>query len=293
MQFANADDRLRRRSPRPHTMVAPQPAAIASAISDPELCGSQEPSTSPALVSGGTVTRGGDGRFVSPGNGSLLSVSRHWEKNRRYRVKLRNQQDRYFRGYVRVFFISGERRDFVPFSSRSGPFVRVFERLFHAKFILGRNDRSIMLQTIYRNDGFLGRPIEVARISLKDVGDPNSSGSRVKVYRFRKLSSLTREATEMKPLIDWLQEMGNEGALRIPWEDALKICAEAMRSHYCVLGPEVGYIEFPSESPSRGSSTAGERLPRIMNDTTSPPECEGTSPTTPTPVDEISNCNAI
>lgn len=231
----------------------------AAATSDASLSNSPQPDLMPTEPQDDISKRGLDGRYVPSGNGSDLTVARQWEKNKRYRVKLRNQQDGFFRGYVRVFFISGDRRDFVPFSCRSGPFVSVFERIIKPKFVVGRNDRSVMLQGTYRNDGILGLPTELTRISVKDPGAADGRSSRIKVYRFRRLPALTREASEIRPLITWLQEVENHGALSIPWKDALKVCVNAIGSYKYVSAQEAGYIGFPvfsrnSGSPSRRST---------------------------------------
>lgn len=190
--------------------------------------------------------RGPDGRFRS-----LLSrpgVSSQWEKNSRYRLKLKAHQEECFSGYVRVFFVRGERRDFVPYSSRSGPFVRVFEAIVKERFRLERNERSAVLRESYLNNGLLGKPIELVRISAKDASCPELRNSRVKVYRYRRLPKLTRHNSEMKPLTEWLRTLDGKSALTMPWKDALAVCSDAIMSYRYISDQQAGYVGFPLRS---------------------------------------------
>lgn len=125
----------------------------------------------------------------------------------------------------------------------------VFEGIFRLKFIMGRNYRSINLQNIYHDNGFLGHPIDLTRMNVRDAANPTGRPSRVKVYRFRRLPAHTRQASEMRPPMDWLQKIGDKGALRMSWRDAFGVFLEAIRSYRYVTDGEARYIGFPPSIP--------------------------------------------
>lgn len=145
-----------------------------------------------------------------------------------------------------------------------------------------------MLQSIYRNYGLLGRPTELAIITVKDAGSSHGRRSRVKVYRFRRLPALPSEASEMIPLIEWLKQIRNQDALRLSWEDAVKVSVEAICSYSYASGRDVGYIGFPSGNsyshPSRASGS-----PIVMDVTASPKVFPDESETERTPIEETHN----
>lgn len=174
-----------------------------------------------------------------------------------------------FEGYVRVFFVVGEKRDFVPSSSRSGPFVLVYEGIMKPVFLFGRYQRSKILRTIYNNTETLERPAEVVRIRTRDAAKPDSSRFRIEVYRYRRLPYLTRQASEMDPLIAWLQSAEKMGALKVSRDDALEICIAAIRNYRYLSDCEAAYIGYPlittnAEDPSSGGQSTMAIVLRVM-----------------------------
>lgn len=194
-----------------------------------------------------------DGRYAPPGllNGG---ISKHREKNRRHRMKRKDLMERLFEGYIRVFFVKGERRDWVPHSSRSGPFVSVFENIFKDPYKLGKNERSAILRQVYLRDGRICPPTEIARVSVKNPSLPDATSSRLKIYRYRRLPSVTREISEMRPLVQWLKKVEEHGALVGTWEEAHQVCLNAIASYKYTSEQEAGYVGFPSSTPARPSS---------------------------------------
>lgn len=114
--------------------------------------------------------------------------------------------ERLLEGFARSFF-PGERRDWVPVSSRNGPFVAVFEEIIKDAYKLCRNERSLMLRQMYRNDGLHGQQTEMVRISVEDPSLLDAPSSHVRVFRYRRLPSLTRHVTEVRPLVQWLKDV--------------------------------------------------------------------------------------
>lgn len=150
-----------------------------------------------------------------------------------------------FEGFAGVCFIVGERRNWIPHSSRSGPFVSLFKEIIKDSYRLGKNERSMMLRNIYFNSRRSGQPSELVRISAKDPCIPNASSSRLKVYRYRRLPSLTKKMSEMKPLVQWLKHVEGVCALVGTWQDANEACVRAIQSYKYVSEHEVGYDGFP------------------------------------------------
>ena len=159
-----------------------------------------------------------------------------------------------FEQYIEVFFIVGEKRDWIPYSSRSGTFASVFQTIMKSAYRLENNDRSSMLNSIYVSSG---GATEIARISAKDPSIHNALPLRLKFYRYRRLPLLTGPKSEIKALEDWLKEVERIGALVGTWTEARNICVNAIRSYKCVSENEVGYVGFPvkvSTVPLQSSS---------------------------------------
>lgn len=205
--------------------------------------------------------RGLTGR-VSSGMVAQPDMEIQWDKNQKYRISLRKKREEIFRSFVQHFFLPGQKRDFIPFPSRTGPFVFVFESIVLTKLLLGRNERSVILQNIYRNEGLLGHQIEVARTSVRNPSDLSRRASRIKVYRSRGFPVLTRHASEINPLIAWFQDIEKQGMLQISWTEALGVCTVAIRSYITISEHETGYCGFPllATRSTSSSSPAGVAL---------------------------------
>lgn len=215
--------------------------------------------------------RGADGRFRASKIDATRRdprASHRLARNRRYRAQRRNAQEEYFSGYVGVFFVPGEQRDFIPFSSRSGPFVEVFEDIIKDKYLLGRNERSTTLQKTYEIQGLLGNPTQLVRICTCDAATPDACKSRVKVYRYRRFPCLTRTTSEMNPLIEWLKRLSGLGVLSFSWRESLSVCVEAIKKYKYLSNKEAGYVGFPLESSQQlltGSSERAHVVVRTQN----------------------------
>lgn len=144
-----------------------------------------------------------------------------------------------------VFFIVGDERDWVPCSSRSGPFVTVYETIFKNRYKLGKNTRSALLRTAYMEQGHRGSPTEIARINVKDASNLRGTCSRIKVYKFRRLPSLTRHQSEIVPLREFLKKAEGHNALVANWSVAFELMSDFMRQYRYLANNTAGYIGFP------------------------------------------------
>ena len=146
------------------------------------------------------------------------------------------------------FSVPGEQSNFIPFSSRSVPFVEGFEDIIKDKYLLGRNERSTALQRTYKNQGLLGNPTQLVRVCTCDAATPDACKSPVKVYRYRRFPGLTRTTSEMSPLIVWLKRLSGLGVLSFSWREALSVCVEANKKCKYLSNKEAGYDGFPLAS---------------------------------------------
>lgn len=166
----------------PFTMLPSRSLAMASTSSDASLENTQQPDPMPAQPRYLTSKRGIDGRYVSSGNRPDVSVARQWEKNKRYRVKVRNQQDGFFRVYVRVFFVLAREEISFRFplvAAHSFRFLNAYSR--RSSFWPGTIIPLCFREFIDSNEGMLVRPIELTRISVRNSGVPGGRSSRIKI----------------------------------------------------------------------------------------------------------------
>ena len=214
-----------------------------------------------------TAGRDENGRFLP--NQLLQREAR--EKGREGIRRRKERNHALFKRYINAFFITGGERDFVPFSSKSGPFVLTYEKIMKPTFAIGRTKRSGILKGFYDDQGLHGIPSKIARITTRDFRFPKGKSSRVDVYRYRRMSSLTSQGSELERLKAFLKHAENENSLAFSKEEAYTICCKAMGTYQNARG-KMAYIGFPvvglqnRVSSSSSTCTVDDRLRNEVSD---------------------------
>lgn len=203
------------------------------------------------------LVRGSDGRFASLNLDNGINAE---EMDKLQEKSMRRSQLRMeiFEKFLRVFFLEGTVQDWIPNSSRSGPLVKLFDGIIKKRHRLGRILRAKKMKRFHLETSIGERRTHMARIWTRDASHSDGPNSRIRVFKYRRMPSLSRQISEMDPVKAWIKFAAQRKALHCSEEDSYATCLVIIGT-YRNVGGACSYVGYP-QLPARPSYLS-ERAP--------------------------------
>lgn len=172
------------------------------------------------------------------------------EATRRKRRAFLNMETgkKLFEQLLDVVFLEGTSDDWIPGLANSGPLFVIAERLMKKSYLPSAAFRLRMTLNRHFNDDSEKQQKHLPSLWVKPAEKTNQQGFRVRVFKARRLPRLSRQATEVKNVMRWVEKAESLSVLKpSSTEEAYEVLRQILSSYKCCEDGKWRYEGYPSE----------------------------------------------
>lgn len=172
------------------------------------------------------------------------------EATRRKRRAFLNMETgtKLFEQLLDVVFLQGTSDDWIPGLANSGPLFVIAERLMKKSYLPSAAFRLRMTLNRHFNDDLEKQQKHLPSLWVKPAERTNQQGFRVRVFKARRLPRLSRQATEIKNVMRWVEKAESLSVLKpSSAEEAYEVLRQILSSYKCCEDGKWRYEGYPSE----------------------------------------------